>query len=170
MRYWVTVDQSEVVFFWTTLYCVPIESVDSSVATFMKNKKNSRWFRPRRAAGFDRARGNWIFMNIGTELFTLSMGHNLVTRQCSSLEGYRNWTLENSPDGFVQGCRLNGAASQAPAHPICTLGQNRQDSVRNLSCFMFQFEWGCTCTGGGGGGYWYLAKSPHWHLTFLFLI
>ena len=43
---------------WDTvsLYCV-IESVDSSVPIFMKILKNSRWFRRRRAVGFDRAGG-----------------------------------------------------------------------------------------------------------------
>ena len=35
----------------------PIESVGSSVSMFMKILKNSRWFRPRRAVGFDRASG-----------------------------------------------------------------------------------------------------------------
>ena len=34
-----------------------IESVDSSVTMFIKILKNSRWFRPRRAVGFDRTEG-----------------------------------------------------------------------------------------------------------------
>ena len=68
----------------STILC-PIESVDSSVPMFMKILKNSRWFRRRRAVGFDapKARSNptvrrrrnhleffKIFMNIGTELST----------------------------------------------------------------------------------------------------
>ena len=57
-----------------TILC-PIESVDSSVPVCLKILKNSRWFRSRRAVGFDRASGaiesncpsgsksSWIFQN-----------------------------------------------------------------------------------------------------------